>query len=570
MDKVAEQTFPGRDLPRPRRPGRLPGLAATGAVLVLGALALILLFAGQAAISQHRAAFRLEQQAMLAQDIATALVTAENGARGFVLTGNPDALEPYYRGREQVQVALARAADHLDDWRRRDPLDQPVAEMVASRLAGLGQMVDQAYRDLAARGRRPAPRAADPGDGDGLRLGLERLVAELRAQTSSDIERINRRTDLILPAMAAVLVLGLGLSVLGFVAFRRESRERREAEGQLERHGREARLLRGLAAGMQSVRSRAAGHRMVADQLAETFPDCSGLLFVHDQQCNRFVAVADWGPLIVEQDCADLPAEHCEAARHGEAVTGGHGHGRPVCDHVQDAGYVHRCQPILVEGEVAGILHLRLATDGDADAAFARLGTLPEAAAGLLGLVLGPLEQRERLKAQALRDPLTGLCNRDFLYEILGRELDRAAAAGRPVSLIMAEIDGLQALNDRHGPRAGDKVVKTIAAHLRGQLRDDDLLCRFGGDRLALLLPDTDPDHALRIAEQLQHGVTRLRPAIGREVVDALSLSLGVATASRDGRDPETLVAAADRAVSQAKLGGSDRVIRAGEAVGAA
>lgn len=571
MDKTTEQRFPGLEFPA-RRPAarRLPGLAAAGAVLVLGAMALILLLLGHAAITQRRATARVERQANLAQDLATALVTAENGARGFVLTGDPDALEPYYRGREQVQVALAHAADHLDEWRRRGNLDQPLADLVTRRLTGLGLMVDLAYRDLAEPGGRAGRLAIDPGGEESLRRGLDRAVAAMRAETAAHLDQINRRADLLLPAMTGVLLLGLGLSALGFVAFRRETRERRDADIRLDQHLREARLLRGLVQGMQTVRSRAAGHRMIADQLADVFADCSGLLFVYDQQCNRFTPAADWGPLILESDRSDMPADRCWAARRAHSVTGRRGHGQPCCDHAHSDAYCYQCLPILVEGQVAGILHLRLGADADPAAAFSRLGSLPETAAGLLGLALSPLELRERLEALALRDPLTGLCNRGFLYEVLGRELDRAAAANQPVSLVMADIDHFLALTDRHGHRAGDEVVKTIAGHLRSHLRDSDLLCRFGGDKLALLLPDTDLDEAFRIAEQMRRGVARLRPAIGREIIEDLSLSLGVAGAGRDARNAEALVAAADRAVSRAKLEGRNRVIRADETIGAA
>lgn len=564
----AQAAMPGPQAVRLRR--GLPGLAAAGAVLVLGAMALVLLVLGQAAITQRRETARIERQADLAQDLATALVTAENGARGFVLSGDPGALEPYYRGREQVQVALARAADHLEEWRRRGHVDRPLAEIIAQRLAGLGLMVDLAYRELADPATPRGRLAVDPGGGDGLRRGLDRAIADMRAETADHLDRINRRADILLPAMTAVLVLGLALSALGFTAFRRESRERRQADAELDRHRREVALLRGLAQGMQTVHSRDAGHHLIAEQLADVLADCSGIVFAYDHQRNRFAAVADWGPLIIDADRADMPAERCWAALRGHPVTGQRGQTQPCCGHVHSDGYCFRCVPILVEGEVAGILHLRVAPGADPAAAFAGLGSLPEAAAGLLGLVLAPLDMRERLDALALRDPLTGLCNRGFLYEVLGRELDRAATAGQPVSLIMADIDRFQTLTDRHGHRAGDEVVKTVAGHLRNHLRDSDLLCRFAGDKLALLLPDTDLDEAMRIAEQMRCGVARLRPVVGREIIEDLSLSLGVAGAGRNGHSPEALVAAADRAVSRAKLDGRDRVMRADEPVGMA
>ncbi|MBN9524554.1 MAG: diguanylate cyclase [Alphaproteobacteria bacterium] len=570
MDKVSEQNIPGASPSRLSAIRRLPGLAAIGTVLVLGALALIILVAGQSAISQRRATARIEQQAGLAQDLATALVTAENGARGFVLTGDPDALEPYYRGREQAQVALARAAGYLDEWQRRGEVEQPLADMANRRLAALGQMVELAYRELADPAYRPRRPAAMPGTGDELRRGLDRAVAAMRAETAANLEQLNHRTNILLPAMTAVLVLGLGLSVLGFVAIRRENRDRHLSDMRLAQHVREVALLRGLTQGMQTVRDRAGGHRVIAEQLADVFADCSGLLFLYDPQRDRFVPVADWGPLIVAADRTEMLPADCLAARRAQAVTGRRDLVHAACDHVEDEAYCYRCLPILIDGQITAILHLRLAGTAEPEAAFAALGSLPESAARLLGLALSTLDLRERLDTQALHDPLTGLCNRGFLDEVLRRELDRAAAGGRPLALVVAGIDNFQALGERHGVRAGDEILKTVAGFLRSQLRDADLLCRFGGDRMALLLPDTDIDEACRIADQLRRGVARLHPAIGREIVEDLSLSVGVAGAGRDGRTAEALAAAAERAVSRAKLAGRDRVSRADEVVGAA
>jgi len=108
-------------------------------------------------------------------------------------------------------------------------------------------------------------------------------------------------------------------------------------------------------------------------------------------------------------------------------------------------------------------------------------------------------EEVGELARLARTDPLTGLANRRGWEEQLGRELAQAQRSGRPVSVALLDLNDFKGFNDAHGHQAGDRLLVAAAAAWQGQLRDGDLLCRWGGDEFAALLPDCSEDAAQEI-----------------------------------------------------------------------
>jgi diguanylate cyclase (GGDEF)-like protein/putative nucleotidyltransferase with HDIG domain len=190
------------------------------------------------------------------------------------------------------------------------------------------------------------------------------------------------------------------------------------------------------------------------------------------------------------------------------------------------------------------------------------LPLLPSACALVLaGLVL---HQRRRIAAMRARiadsnrtDPLTGLYNRRAFEELLALELERATRAGRPISVIVGDVDNFRAVNERHGHAAGDTALQAIAQNALKWKRRIDLAARIGGEEFALLLPETDERGAFIVAE-------RLRRATHRSFVEAtpgVTFSFGVATAPAHATDGVGLLRAADSATAAAKDLGGDRTI---------
>lgn len=166
-------------------------------------------------------------------------------------------------------------------------------------------------------------------------------------------------------------------------------------------------------------------------------------------------------------------------------------------------------------------------------------------------------ERYQALLAKAGLDGLTGLYDRSR-YEMDGPELVRKSlATRRSISMIIVDADHFKEVNDRFGHPRGDAVLKELAACLSKTTRNGDHLSRFGGEEFVLLLPDTDHDDALEMAERLRQEVIT---CVSRPDGTTLTVSIGVATAPEDGRTLDLILSRADERLYQAKNNGRDRV----------
>jgi diguanylate cyclase (GGDEF)-like protein/putative nucleotidyltransferase with HDIG domain len=168
------------------------------------------------------------------------------------------------------------------------------------------------------------------------------------------------------------------------------------------------------------------------------------------------------------------------------------------------------------------------------------------------------------LQEEARVDPKTGLFNARFFAGALREELSRASRLERPLSLLMADLDLLRDINNSYGHLAGDAVLHGIAEIFRKQLRHYDIPARFGGEEFAILLPETEPEQALEIAERIRRAVAdhRFEVETSSEPIRA-TVSLGVAGFPKDAGDSNELIHHADLAVYRAKLQGRNRVLGA-------
>ena len=169
---------------------------------------------------------------------------------------------------------------------------------------------------------------------------------------------------------------------------------------------------------------------------------------------------------------------------------------------------------------------------------------------------------RQELYKLATHDTLTGLFNRRYLDEVLPREIHRASRLASPLSLAMIDIDHFKRFNDEHGHDAGDEVLRQIGREMREHLRQSDIACRFGGEELAIVIPDAALNDVLPRLEELRVRVGSLRLQNQHEVaLPAVTVSIGVAELSPNTDDADRLLKRADQALYRAKAEGRDRVV---------
>jgi diguanylate cyclase (GGDEF)-like protein len=170
----------------------------------------------------------------------------------------------------------------------------------------------------------------------------------------------------------------------------------------------------------------------------------------------------------------------------------------------------------------------------------------------------------ETVQWQALTDELTGLANVREMYGALDRELERGRRFEAPVGFVMLDIDDFKQINDRYGHQQGDEVLNKVADVLRRLSRDIDEPARYGGEELAVVLPQTDVDGAAMLAERMRVAVQELRiPLVAGEGEIGVTASFGAASVPANASDRAGLVAAADAALYRAKRAGKNQVVRA-------
>ena len=160
----------------------------------------------------------------------------------------------------------------------------------------------------------------------------------------------------------------------------------------------------------------------------------------------------------------------------------------------------------------------------------------------------------------AVVDTLTGLSNRRFFDTNFPVLVEQAARKGRPLTLMMVDIDHFKKVNDTHGHDAGDQILKAFAARVRRVIRSSDLICRVGGEEFAVIMPETDLEIAAKVAERVRGVVERdlfthapERPAI------RVTSSIGIAERG-SANNPEALLRSADMALYESKGAGRNRV----------
>jgi diguanylate cyclase (GGDEF)-like protein len=163
------------------------------------------------------------------------------------------------------------------------------------------------------------------------------------------------------------------------------------------------------------------------------------------------------------------------------------------------------------------------------------------------------------VERQALVDGLTGLANRRQIEDALATEISRAARFDNPLTVVLADLDDFKALNDRNGHAAGDAVLRAFATVLEETLRDADLAGRWGGEEFLLLLPGTDNEGGMLLAERIRATLAGRAILTPDGAAAHVTASFGLATLSAGMAEAE-LVAAADAALYAAKRGGKDRV----------
>jgi two-component system, cell cycle response regulator len=162
----------------------------------------------------------------------------------------------------------------------------------------------------------------------------------------------------------------------------------------------------------------------------------------------------------------------------------------------------------------------------------------------------------------AITDGLTGLFNRRYMENHLTTLVDQAAARGKPIAVMVLDIDYFKSINDTHGHDAGDDVLREFSLRIRKCIRNIDLACRYGGEEFVLVMPETDKAVATMVAERLRRRIAAEPFSIegGTQSLE-VTISIGIAAAAGANDSAAAILKRADQALYRAKRDGRNRVV---------
>jgi diguanylate cyclase (GGDEF)-like protein len=342
-------------------------------------------------------------------------------------------------------------------------------------------------------------------------------------------------------------------------AFRENGLERQRLEEERNADFAKRSLLSRMTQRMQECETMDQLERVIGSFVPQIAPGLAGRLYLLDESRNLLVEACSW--LGVVRSYPEFPPVACWALQRGELHRPQGRAADVACDHLSCDGQPidSVCLPLNAQRTPVGLLYLEVR------------GELPESAPDVseiylkmlaenIGLAVGNLRLRDRLRAMAMVDPLTGLSNRRKLETVLESRLLEAHRVNQPISCIMLDVDHFKRFNDDFGHAAGDVVLGAVSALLKQSTRESDAF-RYGGEEFLLLMPDIGEEQALLRAEEIRCKIETLKIKYAGNELGTITASLGTATAP-DHCAFSQLVRTADAALLRAKESGRNCVVQ--------
>jgi diguanylate cyclase (GGDEF)-like protein/PAS domain S-box-containing protein len=326
---------------------------------------------------------------------------------------------------------------------------------------------------------------------------------------------------------------------------------------ELKKRDQEMQLLNRMNDLLQACTTQVEAYQVITLIAGELFVGQTGCLAILHPWDQHFEVVARWGSEVLMETVFSW--EDCWAMRRGQIHEVVDPQAGLLCRHFvhpPETGYL--CVPLMVQGETLGVLCLM---GGEWKGEYFIDQQLAVGIGEGIKLALSNIELREKLREQAIHDPLTGLYNRRYLEESLARELSRAQRRNTSLCVSMLDINHFKSFNDTFGHAAGDTLLAELGRILRENLRMSDIACRYGGDEFVLILPNSSLDDTRHRVQQILELVKELRIWHSNHLLESLTVSAGVAVAHEHNFNGRDILRAADEDLYAAKQAGRDLVV---------
>ncbi|XUY28971.1 diguanylate cyclase [Agrobacterium sp. rho-8.1] len=293
---------------------------------------------------------------------------------------------------------------------------------------------------------------------------------------------------------------------------------------------------------------------VVARFAPEIFQGIAGSLYILNENKTALSRAGAWREPQHSPDA--FPASACWGLRRGRPHSSGMHETDVPCQHLDGSAAAALCVPLTAQGEMIGLLYLEERGENPTELSSSQLYL--ELIAENVGLAIANLQLRERLTILAIKDPLTGLCNRRFLDETLQRFASDPAS--QPLTCLMIDIDNFKRFNDEFGHDAGDMVMQHVGQILLDTTGAAGLAFRFGGEEFTVLLPGLTEEAGADLGETLIEKIRSTTLSHAGRMLGMVTVSIGVATCPEAGSS-ETIIARADAVLLTAKAEGRNRLV---------
>lgn len=319
---------------------------------------------------------------------------------------------------------------------------------------------------------------------------------------------------------------------------------------------RETQLFKRCIEELQLCETRKDTDAVLLETCSRLFQNDRGCITGIDAESGEHFILGFWGEGslpefgFLEDECLAVTNKHLHVCFNPELEI--------ACRHNQKIASPGFCVPMIVQGDVLGVLHI--ICEGNEVEPFISKQKLGENLIQQYTLFLNNLQLRHTLQQQSIRDPLTGMFNRRFMEETLKRESLRAKRDQFSIGIIMADVDRFKHFNDTYGHDVGDTVLKKLSKMLQSGIRGADVVCRYGGEEFILILPNATLDQTMTRAEEIRSHVEMNMGMTLRGEEVKITVSLGVSVYDAAGDHIEDVIRAADRALYAAKAAGRNVV----------
>jgi diguanylate cyclase (GGDEF)-like protein len=398
---------------------------------------------------------------------------------------------------------------------------------------------------------------------------LHATESHLLSERLKDLGQNASRNDLFTIGFAAFSLV-IVVALFGFIlrdAVRRHRYERDLFDANeklattiraLERQAREANLVKAAREELQLCTGLEQTQQCAARAFEQLLPATSGVLCLISNSRLAVELVANWNGSPAFSDSFALDA--CCGLRSGHTRWRKPGYSEVHCAHFRGTPpEFYACIPLAAHGETLGMVYIECPSPGVAAMVEAYQEPL-DSMVELISMSIAGLNLRNRLEQQSIRDSLTDLFNRHFMEIALERELSRAARQQKPLAVLMLDVDHFKHFNDTYGHEAGDFVLREVAETLRETVRNEDIVCRYGGEEFVVILPEVGLEAAMERAEDLRRMVSQIRMHYRGEDLKEVRVSIGVAIYPEHAESMGQILRAADSALYQAKHSGRNCV----------